>query len=146
MYRKTNQISNLRQHHYNFKVGNASYIAWPVRTGLPLIDQRKKDYSLVTLITAPTEVIPDEKWLETTLQVFRTTPDDVWSAEFLNGLLIDVQGPDIETPLSPAFVEGLQNSASWYAPVSGLDLPVGLFRIGYEGMRFIYLDRLVHIS
>jgi hypothetical protein len=125
MHRKTDEKSNLRQHHYDFKVGNASYIAWPVRTGLPLIDKANKECSLVTLITAQAEDIQDEKWLETTLRAFRTTRDDVWSAEFLDGLLLDVQGPDMESSLSPALVEGLQHLASWYAVLTGLGLPVG---------------------
>lgn len=128
MHRKADEISNLRQHHYSFKVGNASYIAWPVRTGLPLIDKANKKYSLVTLITAPAKDIEDEKWLETKLQAFRTAGDDVWSAEFLDGLLIDTQGPDMKISLSPALVESLEHLASWHAVFTGLGLPVGPLR------------------
>lgn len=126
MHRNTGEISNLRQqHHCKFTVGNANYIAWPVRTGLPLIDQAKKEYSLVTLINAQAEVTADEKWVETTLQAFQNTSDDVWSTDFVDGLLIDAQGrPDIEISLSSTLNGGLKHTVSWYAVLNGLGLPV----------------------
>ena len=133
MDHKTNKISSLRQHHYNFKVGDASYIAWPVRKGLPLIEEAKKeDYSLITVIKAPFEAILDQEWLEFTLQTFQATPDDVWSVEFFDGLLFDAEVSDTEIFWSAAFFESLQPRVSWYAVVTDLNLPVRPFTIYNE--------------
>lgn len=147
MDRKPNKISSLRQHHYNFKVGDASYIAWPVGKGLPLIEEvKKEEYSLITLINAPYEVTLDQTWLETTLQALQATPDDdVWSVEFANGLLIDVTVLNIEISWSAAFFKSLQPWVSWYSVIAGVNLPVSFFLFQNEGGRLIYPDRLVHI-
>lgn len=103
-------------------MAGARYISKPVKDlSLPHTDAKQ---SLITLIEAEAADLEDENWLEITLGIFRG--DDVWTADFLEGVLISTSKPLMSAP-SPTLIASIARLSSWHAMMVGLNLPVNIY-------------------
>ena len=93
--------------------------------------------SLITLIEVESADLEDENWLETTLRT------DVWSNNFLDGILISTSPASISSPL-PALVASITRLNAWHAIISGLDLPVSIYRRLAALRVLTTIDRSLH--
>ncbi len=122
MTRNMIKWANAQERHFEFNIGEARYTARPVKAGLPNLNSHAKQ-CLVTLLPAQARDLDDENWLETNLRAFRGLQDDVWTNDFLDGLIISTLTPLPSSP-SPALAANIRRLTSWHAIVPGLDLPV----------------------
>ena len=103
-----------------FTVGDARYTAIPVKADLP--DLKTLGSSpLVTVLSARTADMEDEKWFDNCLDAFFDWNEDVWTLGFLDGLIISS-----DSLPSSALVARISRKTLWYAVVPGLDLPVSM--------------------
>ena len=107
-----------------FNIGEARYAAIPVKADLPDFKRPEKKY-LVTVIPAQAADLEDEHWLETCLRAFQDLKDDVWSTDFLDGILIS-SPRGVNTLLSFPLVANMKRHTPWPTIVPGLDLPVSM--------------------
>ncbi len=116
--------ANVEERHSEFNVGEARYTAIPVKANLPNLD-KPGEKCLVTVVPAQAADLEDEHWLETCLRAFRGLKDDVWTPDFLDGLLISTP-KSLYSPPSSGLVANIRRYTSWHAIVPGLDLPVSM--------------------
>ena len=107
-----------------FNVGEARYTAIPMKANLSDINIPGAD-RLVTVLSAQAADLENEHWLDNCLQAFRDLKEDVWTYDFLDGLIIS--SPQfLDSPPSSALVAKITGRTAWHAIVPGLDLPVSI--------------------
>ena len=87
MDRNVAKWPNVEERHPVFYVGEARYTAIPVKANLPDLKIPGAD-CLVTVLSAQAADLEDEHWLNNCLQAFREMKEDVWTYDFLDGLII----------------------------------------------------------
>ena len=115
---------NVEERHPVFNVGEARYTAIPVEANLPNLDIPGAD-RLVTVLSAQAADLEDEHWIENCLHAFRDLKEDVWTIDFLEGLIIS-SPKSLDSPPSSALVAKITGWTAWHAIVPGLDLPVSV--------------------
>ena len=120
MSRNVTQWPNVEERHPVFNVGKARYTAIPVKADLPDLKIHRAD-RLVTVLSAQAADLEDENWLQNCTQAFWDLGEDVWTGDFLDGLIINS-----DTPPSSALVAKITGRAAWHRIVPGLDLPVSM--------------------
>ena len=117
----TRQVS--RQ--FEIWVGGARYLAVPMGPlpKLRVLEQHAED-SLVTVITTThAQELEEDVWLEKKLASFHNEHDDVWTSNFLEGLLISTPDPS-SCPPSLGLLAAIQRMTSWHAVIPTLGIPV----------------------
>lgn len=123
-YSSNNMPPIIEEQYTVFNIGEARYAAIPVKADLPDLE-RPGDKCLVTVIPAQAADLKDEHWLETWLRAFQDLKDDVWTVDFLHGLLISTPKGSYSLP-SLALAASIIRQTSWHTIVPGLDLPVSM--------------------
>ncbi len=95
-----------------------------MEANLPNLDIPGAD-RLVTVLSAQAADLEDEHWIENRLQAFRDLKEDVWTIDFLDGLIIS-SAKFLDSPPSSALVAKITGWTAWHAIVPGLDLPVSM--------------------
>ena len=124
--------------HFELRVGGARYMARPMETRLGSVEggefwrssrrveQHDKEALITVISTTHPNELEDENWLEEHLKGFRELKDDVWTSDFLEGLLIGTVSS--ASPPSQRLLANIRRRVSWHACVQDLELPVRLFR------------------
>lgn len=110
---------------FEFRVSDARYLATlaDLPSQLHGLEQLARQ-SLVTVIEAShARDLEDDAWLDKQLDLFRNLKDDVWSSEFLQGLLITTKDQPFPTP-SPGLLASVKRVSRWHAVLPALGLPV----------------------
>ena len=115
---------NVEERHPVFFVGEARYTAIPVKANLPDFKIPGAD-RLVTVLSAQAADLENEHWLDGCLQAFRDLKEDVWTYDFLDGLIIS-SSQSLDSPPSSALVAKITGRTAWHAIVPGLDLQVSM--------------------
>ena len=143
MCRNVIKWADVEERHTEFSVGEARYTAIPVKTNLPNF-KKPGEKCLVTVVAAQAADLEDEHWLEACLRAFQGLKDDVWTTDFLDGLLIS-SPKGLHSPPSLALVANIRRHTSWHAVVPGLDLPVSMSPILVNILSLsLITSRLVH--
>ena len=132
---------NVEERHPVFFVGEARYTAIPVKANLPDLKIPGAD-RLVTVLTAQAADLENEHWLDGCLQAFRDMKEDVWTYDFLDGLIIS-SPKFLDSPPSSALVAKITGRAAWHAIVPGLDLPVSMNSTLVKVLSSLITSRLV---
>ena len=115
---------NVEERHPVFNVGEARYTAIPVEANLQNLEIPGAD-RLVTVLSASAADLEDENWIDNCLHAFRDLKEDVWTIDFLDGLIIS--SPQfLDSPPSSALVAKITGWTAWHAIVPSLDLPVSI--------------------
>ncbi|KAF2110372.1 amidase signature domain-containing protein [Lophiotrema nucula] len=120
---------------FEFWAGGARYLATPVElpTRLRGFEQHAEE-SLVTVITTKdARELDDDTWLEKKLDAFRSLEDDVWTPDFLEGLLISTPDPS-SSPPSPGLLATIRRLTFWHAITSTLNVPTGPYTFSPFGL------------
>ena len=124
LYFGNNMPPNIEAQHTVFNIGEARYAAIPMKVDIPDFKRPEKKY-LVTVIPAQAADLENEHWLKICLRAFQDLKDDVWSTDFLDGLLLSTP-KGMDTLLSFPLVANMKRHTSWPTIVPGLDLPVSV--------------------
>ena len=123
-YSGNNRPPNIEAQHTVFNIGEARYTAIPVKADLPDFKRPEKK-NLVTVTPAQAADLENEHWLEICLRAFQDLKDDVWSTDFLDGILISLP-KGMDTLLSFPLVANMKRHTPWPTIVPSLDLPVSV--------------------
>ena len=111
---------NVEEQHLVFNIGKARYTAIPVKIDLPDLKIPETDY-LVTVLSAQKADLENVHWLDHCERDFRSLGEDVWTVNFLDGLIISSDWLP-----SLALTAEIKRRTAWHAIVPGLDLPVSM--------------------
>ena len=110
--------------YFEFRVGGTRYMACAAAMPAKLASSSHcAEEALITVISTnrPSD-LDDDRWWEKKMDAFRELKDDVWSTDFLEGLLIVTSTPD--SPLSPNLTASIQIRCLWHICIPDIDVPV----------------------
>ena len=120
MSRNVVQWPNVEEQHLVFNVGKARYTAIPVQAYLPDLEVPETD-CLVTVLSAQEADLENVHWLDHCERDFRDLREDVWTVDFLHGLIISSDWHP-----SSALMAEITRRTAWHTIVPDLDLPVSM--------------------
>ncbi|KAK0511023.1 hypothetical protein JMJ35_006575 [Cladonia borealis] len=123
---------DVEEQHPVFNVGKARYTAIPVKTDLPRLKIPETDH-LVTVLSAQKADLDNVHWLDHCKRDFRSLGEDVWTVNFLDGLIISSDWLP-----SLALTAEIKRRTAWHAIVPGLDLPNGPYTLSKNVLSQVY--------